>query len=101
MSAREEQLQIELNAALRLHELSTTLINGQGIQALFDHVLDAAVAIMHSDFASVQTAELSEQNLPVLRLLAYRGFHPESIRHWQIVVRGPQGHCRSCGLSPL
>jgi signal transduction histidine kinase/CheY-like chemotaxis protein len=100
LSAREEQLAIELNAALRLHELSTHLINGQGIDALFDHVLDAAVAIMHSDFASMQVAELNQQNLPVLRLLAYRGFHPESARHWQIVGMDDQASCgaalRSC-----
>ena len=93
MSQREEQLAIELDAALRLHELSTHLINGQGIEALFDQVLDAAVAIMHSDFASMQVAERNHQNVTELRLLAYRGFHPESARHWQIVGMDDQASC--------
>jgi len=93
LSQREEQLAIELDAALRLHELSTHLINGRGIEALFDQVLDAAVAIMHSDFASMQVAERNHQNVPELRLLAYRGFHPESARHWQIVGMDDQASC--------
>jgi len=93
LSAREEQLAIELNAVLRLHELSTHFINGQGIEALFEHVLDAAVALMHSDFASMQVAELNRENVLVLRLLASRGFHPESARHWQIVGMDDQASC--------
>ena len=93
MSAREEQLAMELNAVLRLQELSTHFINGQGLDALFDHVLDTAVAIMHSDFASMQVAELNRENVLVLRLLACRGFHPESARHWQIVGMDDQASC--------
>jgi signal transduction histidine kinase/ActR/RegA family two-component response regulator len=93
LSAREERLAVELNAVLRLQELSTHLINGHGIDALFDHVLDTAVAIMHSDFSSMQVAELNRENALVLRLLAYRGFHPESARHWQIVGTDDQTSC--------
>jgi signal transduction histidine kinase len=93
LSPREERLAIELNAVLRLQELSTHLINGHGIDALFDHVLDTAVAIMHSDFSSMQVAELNRENALVLRLLAYRGFHPESARHWQIVGMDDQTSC--------
>lgn len=93
MSAREEQLARELNAVLRLQELSTHFINGQGTDAIFDHVLDTAVAIMHSDFASMQVAELNRENVPALRLLGYRGFHPESARHWQVVGMDDQASC--------
>src|SRR5579862_6023470 len=80
----EQRLAAELNASMRLHELSIHLVNGRGIEALFEHVLDTAVAIMHSDAASMQMAESNEQGATVLRLLAHRGFHAESARHWDV-----------------
>lgn len=89
----EQRLAADLNASMRLHELSVHLVNGGGFEALFEHVLDTAVAIMHSDAASMQMAEPKGQGATVLRLLAHRGFHAESARHWEIVGTDDQASC--------
>ncbi len=84
----ERQLGAELEIAHRLRDLSTQLVRGGDIQALCDQMLDAASAIMRSDFASMQilVADGGGDAAPdVLSLLAWRGFHPESARAWSRV----------------
>jgi hypothetical protein len=69
----QRQLASELAATQQLQQISIQLINASDPQALYEKILDAAVAIMRSDFASMQMfyPERGE-----LRLLAYREFSP-------------------------
>jgi PAS domain S-box-containing protein len=61
----------ELAATQQLQRLSTQLIQEDDIEALYAQIVDAAVAIMRSDMASMQIVDAEEN---ALRLLAARGF---------------------------
>jgi PAS domain S-box-containing protein len=69
----EERLAGELSATQQLQSVSALLIEGRSTNTLNEKILDAAVAIMHSDMASMQTLD---QNHDALRMLAWRGFDP-------------------------
>jgi hypothetical protein len=60
---------------LQLHEISTSLIQESNIDSLHSRILDAAIGLMSSDMASMQLLD-PERNQ--LRLLAWKGFHPQS-----------------------
>jgi len=68
--------------SLRLQEISTLLIREGNLDALYERVLDAAVGLMSADMGSMQTFYPEEGEL---RLLAWRGFHPESAAFWERV----------------
>lgn len=68
--------------ALRLQEISTLLIQERDVDSLYVRILDAAVDLMSSDMASMQVFD-PERN--ALRLLAWRGFHPQSAAFWEWV----------------
>jgi PAS domain S-box-containing protein len=70
------------NKSLRLQEISTLLIQEGNLAALYDRVLDAAIALMSADMGSMQTYHPEQSEL---RLLAWRGFHPESAAFWERV----------------
>src|SRR5262245_11786888 len=70
------------NDSLRLQEISTLLIQQGNLAALYDRVLDAAIALMSADMGSMQTFHPEQGEL---RLLAWRGFHPESAAFWERV----------------
>jgi signal transduction histidine kinase len=89
----EHNLATELDAARRLQEISTQLIHPDDGEALYGQILDAAVAIMHSEFASMQML-VPERGGGELRLLAFRGFDPQAAKFWGSV--GPTSAC-SCG----
>ena len=78
---------------LQLHEISTWLIQEGTLEALYDRILDAAMALMSSDMASMQLFD-SERNR--LRLLAWKGFHPQSAVFWQWVNLDSAS---TCGLA--
>jgi PAS domain S-box-containing protein len=67
----EERLANELAAARRLQEFSTRLIQEGDVDHLYSQFLDAASAIMRSDFATMQIVDRVDGPL---RLLAERGF---------------------------
>jgi PAS domain S-box-containing protein len=67
----EERLATDLAAARRLQEISTHLIQEGDVGQLYDRILDAAMAIVRSDFATMQTFDRATGSL---RLLAHRGF---------------------------
>jgi PAS domain S-box-containing protein len=69
----EERLAGELSATQQVQSVSALLIEGGSANTLNEKVLDAAVAIMHSDMASMQTFD---ENQDALRMLAWRGFDP-------------------------
>src|SRR5215468_9522417 len=70
------------NNSLRLQEISTFLIQEGNLATLYDRVLDAAIELMSADMGSMQTFHPQQGEL---RLLAGRGFHPESAAFWRRV----------------
>ena len=76
----EARLAAELSAAKVLQDFSSRLIPEQRSESLHAHILDAALALMKADAASLQILEGDRLNL-----LAYRNFHPDSAQHWQWV----------------
>src|SRR5262249_23712342 len=70
------------DAALRLHEISTLLIQESSLDSLYNRILDAAMGLMSADMASMQVFHPKRSEL---QLLAYRGFHPESAAFWEWV----------------
>jgi GAF domain-containing protein len=76
---------MELEVAQRLHHVVTQLINAPGIEALHDQILDAAVAILHSDFASIQMFYQERGTNGELRLLGHRGFSADAAKRWEWV----------------
>jgi PAS domain S-box-containing protein len=86
----QRQLESELAATRRLHQISTQLFQVSNPEALYEKILEAAAAIMRSDFASMQMfcPERGE-----LLLLAYRGFDPEAAASWEWVRPGSGTSC--------
>jgi PAS domain S-box-containing protein len=70
------------NDLLSLHEISTLLIQQDNLDALYKSIVEAAIAVMSSDMASIQSFD-AERN--ELQLLAWKGFHPESATFWKTV----------------
>jgi PAS domain S-box-containing protein len=68
--------------AQHLQEISTLLIQERNVDRLYLRILDAAVDLMSSDMASIQVFQ-PERN--ELRLLAWKGFHPQSAAFWERV----------------
>jgi PAS domain S-box-containing protein len=89
----ERSLAAELDAAQRLHEVSTQLIQADDIEALYARILDTAAAILHSDFASLQMLHPEAGHGGALRLLGYRGFSPEAAALWEWVTPASQSTC--------
>jgi len=85
-----DQLSAELTGTQRLQETSTLLIHGGDVRALFQRILEAAITIMRSDMASLQALD---QDQHLLRLLASRGFHPQSAAFWERVKADSGSSC--------
>jgi PAS domain S-box-containing protein len=71
-----------VDQALRLQEISTLLIQENNVDALYAQVLDAAITLMSADMGSMQILDPERGEL---RLLAWKGFHPESAAFWEWV----------------
>jgi PAS domain S-box-containing protein len=78
----EEQLAKDLADTTRLQAISTWLIQGGDLEALYRQILDAAIAVMRSDMGSMQLL-YPEKN--ALRLLVWNGFDPASASFWEWV----------------
>ena len=82
-----------------LHRISVALIGEQDLQELYGRIVDAAVAIAGSQFATLQ--RLCPPGDPSghggeLQLLAHHGLPPEALAYWQSVR--PTAHS-SCALA--
>jgi PAS domain S-box-containing protein len=75
---------------LQLHEISTLLIQEGNLESLYSRILDAAMSLMSSAMASMQLFD-PERN--ELRLLAWKGFHPQSAIFWERVFLGSASSC--------
>jgi PAS domain S-box-containing protein len=86
----ELRLAEELAAAKVLQRISTELMSEQEPEALYDKLLDAAIELNHADFASLQILSSGGSSL---RLLATKGFPPNSTDYWNIVESGSGSSC--------
>jgi signal transduction histidine kinase len=88
-----EQLQAELADARLLHRLSIELIQEDGTAGLYKKIVEAAVAIMRSQYASMQMLYPDPGKIGKLRLLASSGFSPEAEKFWEWVYRHTGSSC--------
>jgi len=100
--AEDHLLRIELELAQEVAELkllqdiSTQLIQGGNGKALYEKITDAAVAIMGSEFASMQLLDPQSGKPGELILLAFRGFTPEAVQFW---TRVPADSASTCAIA--
>lgn len=78
----DQQLADELAATRMLQELSLEMAHEADVEALYDKLVDAAKAIMHADFASMQQFFPHLGTHGELKLLGHRGFTPEAAEFW-------------------
>jgi PAS domain S-box-containing protein len=76
--------QSEADARL-LQALSAELVAQDDAEAIYEKVMDTAMALMESQYASLQCLQTGEQQRQELRLLAHRGFNDAAARAWQRV----------------
>lgn len=78
----QRRLEEQLADAHLLQEVSSTLIDEQAVQGLYERLLAVASQVMRSDFASMQRLHREHD---ALELLAHRGFSPEAVERWKWV----------------
>jgi GAF domain-containing protein len=83
----------QVDASLRLQEISTLLIQEGDLDALYERVLEAAICLMSADVGSMQKYDPEQDQL---RLLASREFSPEAVAFWERVNRNS---ATSCGMA--
>ena len=81
----QERLAAELAMTQTLQAASTRLILEDDVEALYDQILETAVTIMHSQFASLQAFHPDRGENGELELLGSRGFGPEAAKFWKWV----------------
>ena len=89
----EERLETELADTRLLQSVSARLIREENIEALYDHILDAAMAILRSQYGSIQMYYPNRGPGGGLRLLRYRGFSPAAARFWEWVQPDSASTC--------
>jgi PAS domain S-box-containing protein len=77
-----------------LQHVASQLITAQGTEALYDQILDTALAILNADLASIQMFHAGRGTNGKLKLLAHRGFSAEAAKRWEWV--GPDSRT-TCG----
>jgi hypothetical protein len=93
LDERQERLAAELDATRQLQEISTELVHERGSEALYEKLIDAAISIMRSDFASMQMLHPERGTAGELRLLAFRGFNQEAAKFWEWVRADSESTC--------
>ena len=76
-----------------LQAISAELIPEHNIEALYEKIVDAAVAIMRSDYASMQMLFPERGSGGELRLLSFRGFNPQAAKFWEWVRADSESTC--------
>jgi signal transduction histidine kinase/CheY-like chemotaxis protein len=92
---RETQawLEAELADSRTLQTISSELMHEENVDALYERIIEAIVSIMDSDFASLQMLETRGEGGKELKLLAFRGFHPEAVKLWDVINVESQTAC--------
>jgi PAS domain S-box-containing protein len=93
LRASKTRLAAELADTRRLQHISGQLIREGDLSALYEQILDAAIAITHADMGSMQML-YPDKN--ALRLLAWKGFDPASAAFWEWVSVESSA---SCGMA--
>jgi GAF domain-containing protein len=88
LAARQLNKWRDRQAANNPHQL---LRNSQRIA--YEKIVDVAVALMRSDYASLQMLVPERGTGGELRLLAFRGFNPEAAKFWEWVRADSQSTC--------
>src|SRR5215472_9478514 len=73
---RERAVAADLETTKRLQEVSMQLTATGNGKAVYEQILDAAMTILHADFASIQIFHPERGAQGELRLLGHRGFDP-------------------------
>src|SRR3954470_9776478 len=79
---RESQLAEELAATVQLQRLSLEMAHEIDIEALYEKLVDSAMVMLRADFASMQQYYPHLGARGELKLLANRGFAPETAKFW-------------------
>jgi len=87
------QVDTQPDDALRLHEISTLLIQESNLDILYNRILEAGIGLMSADMASMQIFHHEQKELG---LLAWKGFHPASAAFWE---RVSFNSASTCGLA--
>src|SRR5215217_1143050 len=87
-------LPIELDSARLLQLVATQLVNVHGTEALYEQILDTAMAVLQCDFASLQMFHPERSAHGELKLIAHRGFSQEAVERWAWVH---PDLCTTCG----
>jgi PAS domain S-box-containing protein len=89
----QQMLAAERQAVERLQQVATKLISAQGIDALYEEILDTLQAVMGADIASLQMFYPDRGTNGELRLLGHRGFSEEAARRWEWVTPATRTTC--------
>lgn len=86
-------LEAELADARLLHRLSGEMIQENGMAGLYKKIVEAALTIMRSQYATIQMLYPDGDTIGKLRLLACSGFTPEAERYWEWVYPDTASTC--------
>ncbi|HWD94507.1 MAG TPA: PAS domain S-box protein [Verrucomicrobiae bacterium] len=89
----QARLEAELADLKLLQAVSAELISEHDIHALYQKLVNAAVSIMRSDFASMQMFYPERGASGALRLLASHGFNEEAQQCWEWVSHETASSC--------
>lgn len=87
------QLEEELADARLLQKLSMALVHEDGTASLYQKIVDAAVIIMRSQYASMQVLYPETGSIGKLQLVASSGFSPEAQKFWEWVYPATGSSC--------
>ncbi len=89
----EQALAGELKAMTRLHDVSRQVVNGAGLPAVLDAILEAAIDLHGADFGNIQ---LYDEATRTLRIAAQRGFQQPFLGHFAEV---DAAEASACGMA--
>ena len=87
------ELAAELEIAQRLRDLAAQSMDASGIEALYEQILDAAMAIVHADFASIQMFYPERGTNGELQAPGSSGVHAEAAKRWEWVGPADRTTC--------
>jgi signal transduction histidine kinase len=87
------EIQEELTDARLLQKLSMELVQEENTAGLYQKIMDAAVVIMQSQYASMQVLYEGVDGYDKLKLLASSGFSPEAKEYWEWVYHNTDSSC--------
>ncbi|SDI49782.1 GAF domain-containing protein [Desulfosporosinus hippei] len=91
---QKELLEVELSDTKLLQSVSIELLRKDNVLTLYEKIIDAAMQIMHSQYASLQMVLPGQGNSDKLQLLAFCGFKPEAAKLWELL--DSKSACTTC-----